>query len=173
MDRFPSPNSTWTVAHLLSWDVHHIRRIQRPGIIFTLSFTLLTFLNLVQWWKGGLVVLISPNIHYHAHQKYPVSHWNLDTSVLWTHSHGPNSVHFRGAALCFSSLCTQPYLRNWVDGFPLHPSDGKSVSPRESNTQLRTIPKVPIVFPFISILKQPLNSRHPAAPLLLESTTWH
>ena len=59
VNRFPSPNSTWTVqnslnnldTHLLI--VHHLRRIQRPGIILALLLIMLTFLNIV-WQQRGL-----------------------------------------------------------------------------------------------------------------------
>ena len=50
--------------------VHHIRWIQRLGIILTLLLIVLTFLNPVWQLKCGLVCLLARVTHYHAHRKY-------------------------------------------------------------------------------------------------------
>lgn len=45
--------------------------------------------------KCSLAVVTSLSTHCHTHWKYTESPWNSDTSILWTHSSGPNGVRFR------------------------------------------------------------------------------
>ena len=91
----------WTLFYCFRKIVYHIQWIQKPGIIQTLSFVVLTFLNSIwqrkDFKKCSFFVLTSLSTHYNAHQKYVRSPWNADTSIFQTHSSGPNSVRFRGA----------------------------------------------------------------------------
>lgn len=66
--------------------------IQRLGIVLTVLLIMLTFLNFIRQWNLNLIVLTSPSTHYHAHWKYTSSPWNTGTSILQTHSGGPNGV---------------------------------------------------------------------------------
>ena len=50
---------------------------------------MLTILNIVQKMQP----------HCAQQLEYTLSLQNMDTSILWTHSSGPNSLHFRGVPL--------------------------------------------------------------------------
>ena len=85
-DRFPSPNSTWTVQNSLdNQDACLATAFVKSCATFTIR------------WE--IAALTSLSIHYHAHWKHDRSPWNMDTFILWTHSGGPNGVYFRGALL--------------------------------------------------------------------------
>ena len=120
VNRLPSPNSTWTIQNSLNnldtrlLIVHHLRRIQRPGIILALLLIMLTFLNIV-WQQRDLKM----QPHCAQQPEYTLPHLlevyqkPLKYGYLTrTHSGGPNSVRFRGVPLYGNVTCTTKSYSN-------------------------------------------------------------
>ena len=121
VDRFSSPNSTWTI--LIMWTliycfhkiVRHLLWIQRPGIILAMLFIVLMFLNITRQWKGPKVRPLRAQQPENPlpHLQYTRSLWNTNTSIFRTHRSVPSGVRFRGVPLY---LTGSPFsIQTWRD----------------------------------------------------------
>ena len=76
------------------WASEHSIILRFWSIIFSPLLIMLTILNIVQKMQPHCAQQLEYTLPL-----LPEVYQNMDTSILWTHSSGPNSLHFRGVPL--------------------------------------------------------------------------